>query len=73
MKEGANSITNGSILIPAGIVFNQKVRLRIVAKNDVSQNLSSPYIKQPNTGQFEDYSVVIKANATPPIANFWGC
>ncbi|WP_460503292.1 GEVED domain-containing protein, partial [Hymenobacter agri] len=57
-----------TINLPAtGIVFNQPLRLRVVA--DAIGNTTGPCVN-PVSGQAEDYTVVMKANTLPPIIDF---
>ena len=53
--------------LPAGIVLNQPLRLRVVA--DAIGNATGPCVN-PVSGQAEDYTVIVRANTLPPIIDF---
>ena len=53
--------------LPAGIVLNQPLRLRVVA--DAIGNTTGP-CANPVSGQAEDYTVIVRANTLPPISDF---
>ena len=53
--------------LPAGIVLNQPLRLRVVA--DAIGNTAGP-CANPVSGQAEDYTVVVRANTRPPAVDF---
>ena len=54
-------------LLAVGTVLNQPLRLRIVA--DAVGNNPGPCTNQVS-GQAEDYTVVARANTSPPVVNF---
>ena len=60
---GASTTLN----LPAGIVLNQPLRLRVVA--DAIGNTAGP-CANPVSGQAEDYTVIVRANTLPPIIDF---
>ena len=53
--------------LPAGIVLNQPLRLRVVA--DAIGNTTGP-CANPASGQAEDYTVIVRANTLPPSIDF---
>ena len=56
-----------TLMLPAGIVLNQPLRLRVVA--DAVGNNGGP-CTSPTNGQAEDYTVVVRPNTLPPNINF---
>ena len=50
-----------------GIVFNQPLRLRVVA--DAIGNTTGPCVN-PVSGQAEDYTIIVRTNTLPPIIDF---
>ncbi|GAC1368681.1 MAG: hypothetical protein NVSMB30_05640 [Hymenobacter sp.] len=60
---GASAILN----LPAGIVLDQPLRLRVVA--DAVGNNPGP-CTSPTSGQVEDYTVVVRRNTLPPSVSF---
>ncbi|TGE18666.1 GEVED domain-containing protein [Hymenobacter elongatus] len=66
--EGLNRTNpNGTITIPASAVKNQPLRLRVLS--DYVGAPAGPCV-EPQLGQAEDYTVTIRANTMPPVANF---
>jgi len=58
---------SGIISVPASAVKNQPLRLRVMS--DFVGGASLP-CTSPQLGQVEDYTVTVRANTNPPVANF---
>ena len=67
---GLNTASPGAtttLILPAGTVQNQPLRLRVMA--DAIGNASGP-CASPVSGQVEDYTVIARPNTQPPIISF---
>lgn len=58
----------GMVSIPNGTVLNTPLRLRVSADYDFSTPPTS--CSDSEFGQVEDYTVIIQANTSPPVADF---
>lgn len=64
-SNGESMVHAAEVIVPAGTVFNDRVRMRVVSS---SQPITTACLVAG--GQAEDYSVRIMDNTAPPIADF---
>jgi len=68
LSEQFNGIQSTDISIPAGVVLDTPLRMRVAA--DFFQNGIPDPCGPYASGQAEDYTVIIEENSVPPIAAF---
>lgn len=61
-------IHSGTVTIPNGAVLNTPLRLRVAADYDFSAPPTP--CTDIDFGQAEDYTIIIQANTSPPVADF---